>query len=160
MYLPRARRATRACIWCQQRKVRCDASFGGCPCSRCLQDGQACTFRERASRLYVLYLIFSHCIDNIEKGPTLMYVADQKVLHTKAGIGSRTHYRGPRLPQTSWINSRELKSVRTMAASCLRLICPLVRQLCPCWPPMWKIPLIHSSTFARCPAWTNGIFHT
>ncbi|KAE8421244.1 hypothetical protein BDV36DRAFT_280808 [Aspergillus pseudocaelatus] len=51
MYLPRARRAARACVWCQQRKVRCDASFGGCPCSRCLQDGQACTFRERAPRL-------------------------------------------------------------------------------------------------------------
>ncbi|RMJ23671.1 hypothetical protein PHISP_05459 [Aspergillus sp. HF37] len=36
----RTRRAPTACSWCRHRKVRCDASILGCPCTRCRQDGR------------------------------------------------------------------------------------------------------------------------
>ncbi|KAF9890807.1 hypothetical protein FE257_005378 [Aspergillus nanangensis] len=52
MLFHRGRRASRACVWCHQRKVRCDASFRGCPCTRCIQDGQEkCVLREKLPRL-------------------------------------------------------------------------------------------------------------
>ncbi|CAG7988360.1 unnamed protein product [Penicillium salamii] len=38
--LRRTRRAPTACSWCQHRKVRCDASILGSPCTRCRQDGR------------------------------------------------------------------------------------------------------------------------
>ncbi|KAL4747225.1 hypothetical protein BDW72DRAFT_209735 [Aspergillus terricola var. indicus] len=38
--LRRTRRAPKACSWCHHRKVRCDASIRGCPCTRCRQDGR------------------------------------------------------------------------------------------------------------------------
>ncbi|KAE8368893.1 hypothetical protein BDV27DRAFT_166816 [Aspergillus caelatus] len=47
----RTKRAPRACHWCRHRKVRCDASIHGCPCTRCRQDGRRdCTLGSRASR--------------------------------------------------------------------------------------------------------------
>ncbi|KAE8340577.1 hypothetical protein BDV24DRAFT_151928 [Aspergillus arachidicola] len=47
----RTKRAPRACYWCRHRKVRCDASIHGCPCTRCRQDGRSdCTLGSRASR--------------------------------------------------------------------------------------------------------------
>ncbi|KAJ5545630.1 hypothetical protein N7494_003215 [Penicillium frequentans] len=36
--LRRTRRAPTACSWCHHRKVRCDASISGSPCTRCRQD--------------------------------------------------------------------------------------------------------------------------
>ena len=42
----RTRRAPTACSWCRYRKVRCDASILGCPCTRCRQDGRSnCVLR-------------------------------------------------------------------------------------------------------------------
>lgn len=38
--LRRTRRAPNACSWCHHRKVRCDASILGSPCTRCRQDGR------------------------------------------------------------------------------------------------------------------------
>ncbi|KAE8141322.1 hypothetical protein BDV38DRAFT_268575 [Aspergillus pseudotamarii] len=47
----RTKRAPRACYWCRHRKVRCDASIHGCPCTRCRQDGRRdCTLGSRAGR--------------------------------------------------------------------------------------------------------------
>lgn len=44
--LLRTRRAPTACSWCRYRKVRCDASILGCPCTRCRQDGRSnCVLR-------------------------------------------------------------------------------------------------------------------
>ncbi|OJJ34569.1 hypothetical protein ASPWEDRAFT_112951 [Aspergillus wentii DTO 134E9] len=49
--LQRTKRAARACYWCRHRKVRCDASIRGCPCTRCQQDGRDnCTLRLRIPR--------------------------------------------------------------------------------------------------------------
>ncbi|KAL4914577.1 hypothetical protein BDW62DRAFT_219990 [Aspergillus aurantiobrunneus] len=51
MFSQQGRRASRACISCHQRKLRCDASFRGCPCTRCLQDGkETCILREKMPR--------------------------------------------------------------------------------------------------------------
>ncbi|KAL4959274.1 Zn(II)2Cys6 transcription factor [Aspergillus stella-maris] len=51
MFSQQGRRASRACVSCHQRKLRCDASFRGCPCTRCLQDGkETCILREKLPR--------------------------------------------------------------------------------------------------------------
>ncbi|KAL4789285.1 hypothetical protein BDV19DRAFT_397190 [Aspergillus venezuelensis] len=51
MFSQQGRRASRACVSCHQRKLRCDASFRGCPCTRCLQDGkERCILREKLPR--------------------------------------------------------------------------------------------------------------
>ncbi|KAL4864855.1 hypothetical protein BDV12DRAFT_158423 [Aspergillus spectabilis] len=51
MFSQHGRRASRACVSCHQRKLRCDASFRGCPCTRCLQDGkETCILREKLPR--------------------------------------------------------------------------------------------------------------
>ncbi|OQE42261.1 hypothetical protein PENCOP_c004G07000 [Penicillium coprophilum] len=39
--LRRTRRSPTACSWCRYRKVRCDASILGSPCTRCRQDGRS-----------------------------------------------------------------------------------------------------------------------
>ncbi|KAL4948931.1 fungal-specific transcription factor domain-containing protein [Aspergillus filifer] len=39
----RSRRAARACTRCQSRKVRCDGSITGFPCTNCRLDGRSCT---------------------------------------------------------------------------------------------------------------------
>ncbi|KAF9885681.1 hypothetical protein FE257_012663 [Aspergillus nanangensis] len=41
------KRAPRACTWCHERKVRCDASTFGRPCTRCRQEGHSCMIRKR-----------------------------------------------------------------------------------------------------------------
>ncbi|KAJ5718949.1 hypothetical protein N7493_007404 [Penicillium malachiteum] len=49
--LRRTRRAPTACLWCHHRKVRCDASIQGCPCTRCRQDGRDdCVLRRKFSK--------------------------------------------------------------------------------------------------------------
>ncbi|KAL3469751.1 hypothetical protein BJX99DRAFT_267911 [Aspergillus californicus] len=49
--LRRTRRAPKACSWCHHRKVRCDASLQGCPCTRCKQDGRPeCVLRGKLPR--------------------------------------------------------------------------------------------------------------
>ncbi|PLN86931.1 hypothetical protein BDW42DRAFT_189845 [Aspergillus taichungensis] len=49
--LRRTRRAPKACSWCHHRKVRCDASIRGCPCTRCRQDGRPeCILRGKLPR--------------------------------------------------------------------------------------------------------------
>ncbi|KAL4808628.1 hypothetical protein BDV18DRAFT_167664 [Aspergillus unguis] len=49
--LRRTRRAPKACAWCHHRKVRCDASIRGCPCTRCRQDGRPeCVLRGKMPR--------------------------------------------------------------------------------------------------------------
>ncbi|KAL4865000.1 hypothetical protein BDV12DRAFT_211283 [Aspergillus spectabilis] len=49
--LRRTRRAPKACSWCHHRKVRCDASIRGCPCTRCRQDGRPeCVLRGKLPR--------------------------------------------------------------------------------------------------------------
>lgn len=40
----------KACIGCHSRKIRCDASSVGFPCSRCRADGFQCTPRDRKKR--------------------------------------------------------------------------------------------------------------
>ncbi|KAJ6095170.1 hypothetical protein N7467_002683 [Penicillium canescens] len=51
--LRRTRRAPNACSWCHHRKVRCDASILGSPCTRCRQDGrQNCTLRSKTLKQY------------------------------------------------------------------------------------------------------------
>ncbi|KAL2803139.1 hypothetical protein BJX63DRAFT_412985 [Aspergillus granulosus] len=52
MFFWRVKQASQACISCHKRKLRCDASFRGCRCSRCLRTGnQHCILRERNPRL-------------------------------------------------------------------------------------------------------------
>ncbi|KAJ5824739.1 Transcription factor [Penicillium robsamsonii] len=44
--LRRTKRSPTACSWCRHRKVRCDASILGSPCTRCRQDGRSeCVLR-------------------------------------------------------------------------------------------------------------------
>ncbi|KAJ5807958.1 hypothetical protein N7474_009227 [Penicillium riverlandense] len=51
--LRRTRRAPSACSWCHHRKVRCDASILGCPCTRCRQDGRTdCVLRGKLSKQF------------------------------------------------------------------------------------------------------------
>ncbi|CAG8291582.1 unnamed protein product [Penicillium nalgiovense] len=46
--LRRTTRASTACSWCHHRKVRCDASILGSPCTRCRQDGRSeCVLRAK-----------------------------------------------------------------------------------------------------------------
>ncbi|KAJ5106104.1 hypothetical protein N7456_002779 [Penicillium angulare] len=53
--LRRTRRAPTACSWCHHRKVRCDASILGCPCTRCRQDGRDdCTLRRKLPKSQTL----------------------------------------------------------------------------------------------------------
>lgn len=42
----------RACLCCRTRKVRCDVSSRGQPCTNCDLDGKNCLVVERASKLY------------------------------------------------------------------------------------------------------------
>ena len=56
--LLRTRRAPTACSWCRYRKVRCDASILGCPCTRCRQDGRSnCVLRPHF-RQFVYPVVF------------------------------------------------------------------------------------------------------
>ncbi|KAJ6007890.1 hypothetical protein N7540_011866 [Penicillium herquei] len=43
------RRASKACVWCHERKVRCDALALGCPCTRCRQDNRPCKMRRKVT---------------------------------------------------------------------------------------------------------------
>ncbi|KAL4899243.1 hypothetical protein BDW74DRAFT_183986 [Aspergillus multicolor] len=55
--LRRTRRAPKACSWCHHRKVRCDASIRGCPCTRCRQDGRPeCVLRGKMPRNYTGFI--------------------------------------------------------------------------------------------------------
>ncbi|KAL4736096.1 hypothetical protein BDV11DRAFT_211539 [Aspergillus similis] len=47
------KRASKACAWCHERKVRCDAVVLRRPCTRCQQDGQHCVMQKRAPRVRV-----------------------------------------------------------------------------------------------------------
>ncbi|UPK92799.1 hypothetical protein LCI18_003734 [Fusarium solani-melongenae] len=44
------RRARKACIGCRKRKVRCDVTLRGAPCTNCQLDAIHCVVKERASR--------------------------------------------------------------------------------------------------------------
>ena len=46
------KRSMRACLSCRSRKVRCDVSSRGQPCTNCDLDGKNCLVVGRASRLY------------------------------------------------------------------------------------------------------------
>lgn len=39
------KRASYACMKCQERKVRCDVAIRGSPCTNCLLDGDECEVR-------------------------------------------------------------------------------------------------------------------
>lgn len=45
------KRATKACLSCRARKVRCDVSQRGSPCMNCYLDSETCIVTGRASRL-------------------------------------------------------------------------------------------------------------
>ncbi|KAK6446792.1 hypothetical protein FP744_10003042 [Trichoderma asperellum] len=47
--MPR-RRASKACLHCRQRKVRCDVTLRGVPCLNCQLDHQTCAIQERKSK--------------------------------------------------------------------------------------------------------------
>ncbi|KAL4895623.1 hypothetical protein BDV59DRAFT_211269 [Aspergillus ambiguus] len=96
MLFNRGRRASRACVWCHQRKVRCDASFRGCPCTRCIQDGQEkCVLREKLPRLLlrnlqlldkedISYLVSKGCL-MVPAQPALDDFVKQYFLHVHPG---------------------------------------------------------------------------
>ncbi|TPX21289.1 hypothetical protein DIZ76_015245 [Coccidioides immitis] len=44
------KRARMACIWCHERKVRCDVSIHGNPCTNCRLDGHECAIRASSGR--------------------------------------------------------------------------------------------------------------
>ncbi|PGH30491.1 hypothetical protein GX50_06746 [[Emmonsia] crescens] len=44
------KRARMACTWCHERKVRCDVSIHGSPCTNCRLDGHECAIRPSACR--------------------------------------------------------------------------------------------------------------
>lgn len=44
------RRASKACLHCRQRKVRCDVTLRGVPCLNCQLDHQSCAVQERKSK--------------------------------------------------------------------------------------------------------------
>lgn len=54
--LLRTRRAPTACSWCRRRKVRCDATIHGSPCTRCRQDGRSNCVLRTSFRQYVSFL--------------------------------------------------------------------------------------------------------
>lgn len=41
------KRASTACTWCHEKKVRCDANKLGQPCTRCRQDSRECVMRPK-----------------------------------------------------------------------------------------------------------------
>lgn len=45
------KRASKACLSCRARKVRCDVSQRGAPCMNCYLDNETCVVADRASRL-------------------------------------------------------------------------------------------------------------
>ncbi|KAL1960772.1 hypothetical protein VTO42DRAFT_6602 [Malbranchea cinnamomea] len=47
---PPRKRARMACTWCRDRKVRCDVSIHGKPCTNCRLDRHECTLRPTAAR--------------------------------------------------------------------------------------------------------------
>lgn len=44
------KRASKACLACRSRKVRCDVSQRGKPCMNCFLDGESCVVIGRASK--------------------------------------------------------------------------------------------------------------
>ncbi|CBF84227.1 Zn(II)2Cys6 transcription factor [Aspergillus nidulans FGSC A4] len=63
--LRRTRRAPKACSWCHHRKVRCDASIRGCPCTRCRQDGRPeCVLRGKMPRNFTGFIGQSNAGNN------------------------------------------------------------------------------------------------
>jgi hypothetical protein len=47
---PRKKRAVKACIACRERKVRCDVSRTGLPCTNCVANHRNCLTKERIRR--------------------------------------------------------------------------------------------------------------
>lgn len=45
-------RASKACLECRRRKVRCDVLAHGSPCSNCALDDETCIIAARASKRY------------------------------------------------------------------------------------------------------------
>lgn len=43
-------RASKACLVCRQRKVRCNVALTGSPCSNCRLDHETCVVPERSNR--------------------------------------------------------------------------------------------------------------
>jgi hypothetical protein len=54
------KRATKACLKCRKRKVRCDVTRTSTPCTNCRLDGCECVVARRADALYVVipFLLF------------------------------------------------------------------------------------------------------
>ncbi|KLP10410.1 cutinase transcription factor 1 beta [Fusarium fujikuroi] len=44
------RRATKACLGCRERKVRCDVVICGPPCTNCYLDGKSCIITQRMNK--------------------------------------------------------------------------------------------------------------
>ncbi|KAL4876054.1 fungal-specific transcription factor domain-containing protein [Aspergillus karnatakaensis] len=59
----RSRRAARACARCHSRKVRCDGSITGFPCTNCRLDGRSCTLHsgKRDKEKQILRAIARDC---------------------------------------------------------------------------------------------------
>ncbi|CAG8367821.1 unnamed protein product [Penicillium salamii] len=45
------KRARKACLYCHNRKVRCDVAVRGCPCMNCYLDGETCVIPDRPPKL-------------------------------------------------------------------------------------------------------------
>jgi hypothetical protein len=47
---PRRKRASKACLACRRRKVRCDVAQRGPPCMNCSLDKEDCIVKARSAR--------------------------------------------------------------------------------------------------------------
>jgi hypothetical protein len=58
----RNRRSLQACVSCHDRKVRCDYSVSGAPCTNCRLDYRECVVRARGKRRSSQYVCFIHLL--------------------------------------------------------------------------------------------------
>ncbi|KAH7000565.1 fungal-specific transcription factor [Ilyonectria destructans] len=78
------KRATKACLSCRRRKVRCDASVRGIPCMNCYLDSEDCVIVGRAGKSCRT----PECVDHGSSKPvTTAKCRSQKIDKDEVGVG-------------------------------------------------------------------------
>lgn len=87
--LANKRGAGKACLSCRSRKVRCDVSYRGQPCTNCFLDSKTCLVVGRSSRMYatpLLLFILCTAVASLTSSP----VADEE-RPRRTGLGTLRH---------------------------------------------------------------------
>ena len=92
------KRATKACLKCRKRKVRCDVTRTSTPCTNCRLDGCECVVARRADALYVvslsLFLLFL-TYTAVAQSPTAPSPSPQMTSSAIARPSRRRHHQHP-----------------------------------------------------------------